>query len=780
MNLFSGRPLAAAAVLAVLSSAAGMISGSVAVFIVMWAFCGAGAAGIGILYFKKKIGRYRALTSAAVAAAAALFVLRSFYFFYVSPLRAAELSGDGREVCGVIRERLSSAAYAVVYDADVYFVDGKACDVRARLECAYSASFNESDLFVISNAEVSPAESVVSGAKSDGIRLYVYNENRSEARTAGRDEGGFSLVKAAKILNRSLSYRIRTGIGGKEGQLCAAMLLRGGQPDSDVVLDFRRSGISHLLAVSGLHMSVLTGVCGKAAKKLGAGKKLSGVITLLFVLAYLFVLGFPVSAVRSAIMLLCVWCGMFFGYDGDGVSSLSVAVIIILSISPGSVCDAGFILSVSATLGIITVMPEYQKHKEKVRRNKRETFPDKKTRKVFSAKTTAEKIIDGTAGSAVTVLAANMLTSLPVALMFGETSAAAIPANLIFPVVAGAVLVLTVMFIIFLPFPYLSGLFAYYARFFASLMIGGAKKISDIRGVSVSLSGDFATAAVILAAAASAVLLCIRLKRKWLVVLPYILSVTAVFSSAFLTKYSDVECLFVSQGNGEAFCAVSGPFCAVCDISAGNNAPVRLAASEASRMGSTEVECLILTHFHVRHEATVARFFDEHKVRSLWIPEAVTGKDASISLGIAEIAESAGVPCMIYSSFEELTLFGCMSLRLSGPVRIERSTHPVLSCEIVCGERRIVWIGRSSWESDTVSKMVQPSDGTSYIVGRHGPVVKTKCSVDLLAADSVHVYSKQDILNLLPEGTGADEITRRGTVKVHSGGIYVKLKKNDE
>lgn len=69
---------------------------------------------------------------------------------------------------------------------------------------------------------------------------------------------------------------------------------------------FRVPGVSHLLALSGLHLSAVAGAVGWLLTKLRLPKLAKTPLMSVFLLLYLAVVGFPLSAVRAAIMLFAV------------------------------------------------------------------------------------------------------------------------------------------------------------------------------------------------------------------------------------------------------------------------------------------------------------------------------------------------------------------------------------------------------------------------------------------------------------------------------------------
>ena len=126
---------------------------------------------------------------------------------------------------------------------------------------------------------------------------------------------------------------------------------------SDDIRDsFQKTGITHLICISGMHVSVLAMAVLFFLKRILSRKYAIG-ITIFFLLLYGVLIGFTASYVRALIMFMIFSCAPIAGYSSDGITRLSVALLLTLLISPEQIGDAGFVLSYSATAGIILLYP---------------------------------------------------------------------------------------------------------------------------------------------------------------------------------------------------------------------------------------------------------------------------------------------------------------------------------------------------------------------------------------------------------------------------------------
>ena len=137
--------------------------------------------------------------------------------------------------------------------------------------------------------------------------------------------------------------------------------------DANTNLTYSMIGISHILALSGMHLVLICEALKRILKLFRVNKKAIIVISTLFCLFYMAVTGFSASVVRSAVMLT-ITSGLFLitGVH-DSYTTLPLSVILILVFEPYAVFDLSLWLSVFATLGVI-VCADLEEKKPKKKR----------------------------------------------------------------------------------------------------------------------------------------------------------------------------------------------------------------------------------------------------------------------------------------------------------------------------------------------------------------------------------------------------------------------------
>lgn len=147
-------------------------------------------------------------------------------------------------------------------------------------------------------------------------------------------------------------------LGESYGNSMSAILLgdkSGLDPDTKTL--FQKSGIGHILAISGLHMSFIGMGLYRLLRKAGAGFAPAGIAGIVLLTLYTLMIGAGVSSLRAIVMYVVRMGAEITGRDYDLPTSLSLAAAVIVLWQPLYLFDAGFQLSFGAILGIAMVVP---------------------------------------------------------------------------------------------------------------------------------------------------------------------------------------------------------------------------------------------------------------------------------------------------------------------------------------------------------------------------------------------------------------------------------------
>jgi competence protein ComEC len=136
--------------------------------------------------------------------------------------------------------------------------------------------------------------------------------------------------------------------------------------DENIVKLFLRTGTSHILAISGLHVAIITGFCFFVFKWLigrfypmrlsGRHIKYASLMTIPFPFIFMIISGSSVSTVRATIMITVFMLSLFFERQRDIINTLAVSALIILLLYPHSLFMPSFQLSFMSVLFIVIIM----------------------------------------------------------------------------------------------------------------------------------------------------------------------------------------------------------------------------------------------------------------------------------------------------------------------------------------------------------------------------------------------------------------------------------------
>ena len=151
-----------------------------------------------------------------------------------------------------------------------------------------------------------------------------------------------------------IGHRFHEYLDSAETGLLLGLLAgdRSGIPDA-LRSDFQRSGLVHVLAISGFHVVLLAGMLMIFLKATGLPHRLVRVAAVLLLLLYVPVTGGSPAVRRAVLMFAVPQLGALFQRPANTLNSLGVALLFIILPEPSVIWNPGFQLSVAATMGIL-------------------------------------------------------------------------------------------------------------------------------------------------------------------------------------------------------------------------------------------------------------------------------------------------------------------------------------------------------------------------------------------------------------------------------------------
>ena len=652
MHLFKGRPLAwfcCAFLLASLLFALGYLSCSVwgfAIFAVLIS-----AILISYLFFKSRDIKIR-LTYLFLTV---IFVFAAFVtsYFGIQLKREAAQNYIGEQSVEmlVISEEAASENYTE-YIVKIKKLGDEPVNVKALLLCNFESKAGVCDT-IYAKAEISYSEEGITSSQRDILLTAaieegdgaVYRSPEGEslwqrALSCGWD-GIYAVVNALR--HKTVNY-FKDIFGEEYGALSAGLIMNDKSDIApETVRDFRRSGASHLLAVSGLHVSLLLGFLDLVLRRSRVHKNVRCIVITALSVILLAATGFSVSACRAVFMLLILYLSYVFMEENDSVTSLFVAVFVIILISPYSVYDLGLWMSFMATLGLVSVFPLLRELIKNIFHTKLpRNFYLKALRKIT-------EIICVT-------LVANMFLLPVMWLFFGEISIASVPVNLLVSPIMAALLPCIAVGACVGAVPVIGDILVFFVSFLSRLLLAIISFFAKGKFATVSFSYGFTPVIMWIFIIFFTAFLLVKLKHKWLVYLPCVFFAVA-FSICLLAHYlTHGAALFYYSGSSDVFMSVNDGSAAIVDVSGGSVLSYSKAIKLAKEKGAVVIDEVVIADISDNHAYCVEFICRNNIVNRVYI-QYPDGKDsASASRKLYSVAEKYGVELIFFDAGEELTL----------------------------------------------------------------------------------------------------------------------------
>ncbi|MDR0821980.1 MAG: ComEC/Rec2 family competence protein, partial [Oscillospiraceae bacterium] len=279
----------------------------------------------------------------------------SFYqHFFVTPVLSA--SGAVVPIDGVVTAKTSTDN-----DSAFYTLSADINGANAKITCFLPDTNAEVGDSVLLTAKLSEISNTAAFAGRDyysskGILLTAVPDG--EVTVVKRNS--FSVSHSLSVLNTAVAERIAAFLPNDYGSMIIAVFLGDNSRMSYDLRDaFKRTGLSHFMSVSGMHVGLLAHIFMSCllALPLRGGRKLRYALLLLFLTAMSLFFGLSPSVLRSSLML-----AVFYGADitlrrRRTLNSMGAALLIILLINPSAAADPGLVLSFAGTFGVGIMAP---------------------------------------------------------------------------------------------------------------------------------------------------------------------------------------------------------------------------------------------------------------------------------------------------------------------------------------------------------------------------------------------------------------------------------------
>ncbi len=573
--------------------------------------------------------------------------------------RAYSVSGRQRQATAVVIEKVGDYGYLVNYTAYLKYSDNDTANMKVRLVTHFASDYKTGDLLNITNAKITPSFTRLSLEDgydlSKGVLCEVSCDVENQVELEKHDISLFPYTQSA-ALRAKLSIILARYLDGDSLALSKALIYGDKSSLSgDIKNAFSALGISHALAISGLHLGIIMGFLSAILEKLRLSKAARSIVILAAGLLYAFIAGLSPSVCRAYLMYSIYILAEFSRRRRDPPTTLITAVSLICLVSPNSVFDIGLHLSFFSTLGILTMATRV-------------------TRKI--KKTVRFRFVNYVLSVCAVTVFANLFI-LPYSIYcFGYISLISPVSNLLFLPLITLMVYLAPCIIIFSFAPFIASAVAKAVETVSTIILFLCRESYSLAQVFLlSFENGFARFAGIFAL--TLIILCLLfLKRKHLCLIPfglYLISVMCAYVACFALSYNNLFIVHITNGRSDALSFVYENRATLIENSYSDYSFLSGAIDCTQNDGVTKVNRVVITHFHENTPSTLNEILSSYPNIEILV---VFSNDSDTAYSIQSSAEAHGVDICFCSYEETLELDYCT---LTVNAAYGHSSHPEIS-----------------------------------------------------------------------------------------------------
>jgi len=478
--------------------------------------------------------------------------------------------------------------------------------------------------------------------RTEGIYLLLYQKGDVEIVP-----GSTSWRDAPAIWRNNLLQRLDAAFPEDAAGFAKALLLgdRSGI-DYETNIAFKVSGISHIIAVSGLHVSILFGLLYTLTLRKRGLTALIGIPALMLFAA---IVGFTPSITRACIMQSLMLLAMVTEREYDPPTELAFSVLVILAVNPMAAASISFQLSVGCMVGIFLFY-------ERIR----QWFHDEKRLGSPKGKGWRPWLKRWFTSSVSVTISASVITTPLVAWYFGTISLIGIATNLLTLWVVNAVFygLVLICAVSFLSAP-LAAIIAWLVAWPIRYILGASKLLSHFPMAAVYTESVYIVIWLIACyGMLTAFLLC---KKKYPIVFACTAAITLCI--ALLLSWAEplsdnyrMTVLDVGQGQCILLQTEGKTFLVDCGGDYADGAADK-AAEHLLSQGVDHLDGIILTHYDEDHAGGVAMLLSRIPADALYLPDIIDNSQTAASLQSMDAAVLVQEDTVLSVGQAKITIF---------------------------------------------------------------------------------------------------------------------------
>lgn len=478
--------------------------------------------------------------------------------------------------------------------------------------------------------------------QGEGIFLLGYFDEDAVVHTAPSIEAKhFPTVLRKRITNMLDSIFPADTLAFARALLLGDTSLLGYEESTDLSV----SGIRHVVAVSGLHVSILFGVL---IALVGYRRVITPVLGFAMLLLFAALAGFTPSVVRACVMQSMMLLSMTIRKEYDGPTALSLAVLLMLVINPLTVTSVSFQLSVGCMVGILAFSGKISQFLL----NRTKLGPAK-------GKSLKARISRAFVGSVSVSLSAMTVTTPLSALYFGAVSIVSVVTNLltlsVVTVLFCGIIAACVAGAIWLPLgKCIAWIFSWLARY----VLFVSKTVASFPLSAVYTRSIYIVIWLVMTYALVAVFLLAKKKRAGVFIGCILAGLCVSVGLSWLEpKLDDYRMTILDVGQGQCILLQTDGKHYVIDCGGGNSLETAdLAAQTLLSQGIFRLDGVILTHYDLDHAGAVNMLLSRIPADSIYLPDIADSGTIRKELEMQRMEDIIYIPAEQSLSIENGTI----------------------------------------------------------------------------------------------------------------------------
>lgn len=478
------------------------------------------------------------------------------------------------------------------------------------------------------------------------------------------------------------------------------------------------AGFSHILAVSGMHVSILMSILYVLTQKNSVLSAILGIPMLLF---FLVMTGGSPSVVRAVIMQIIVLMAPVLYRETDRATSICAAMLVLLMANPNVMASVSFQLSFGSIFGIYF-------YSEKIyAASTKPTW----TQKLLDSRWT-RKIAFFVFSCLSSTLSALLFTVPLIAIHFGRISLYAVLSNiLVLGVISFCFAGGLLTGILGMLWPAVAKLLGWVVAWPIRYILWVADKISHLPYAALSASTPYISFWLIFAYLIIAFALLRKEKKTFFSASVCILTglLVSLAYTHFDASYGDFSITVLDVGQGACVCMQATDYAAMVDCGGDSgNSAAKKAIEHVQLATSGKLDCLLITHYDADHSNGAEKLLTEVEVDTLYLPKVTD--DSGMRAKLEATARSVGTE-IVYVTQDISVDFTGGRMQMLAPVSYYDDNAACLSVLFSVSEYDMLITGDMDFfsEYDLLLQHRLP-DVELYLAGHHGAA--SSSSVELL------------------------------------------------